>query len=415
MRHTTGLLSGLIGYALIMVGPSYAQSPNEINFGDDTSTWANDGECDDPRFEGEGMAASTNREDRLRDATDCRTLLEDGKITFSKTQYDPEMTVFEGVQLGDDSGRYPNDGECDDPRFVGFGMSQSPDHPEIEKDRSDCSYGLQLGELSIADELPPPLTLYDDIDFGNDKGTYAGDSECDDPRFAGIGMATISLDAENIAGDRSDCLSAYKIGNIRLIERSVVDGIDFGDNRNLYAEDGECDDPRFSGRGMGEKPGLDGVKHDAADCMAAWQENRIVRQDSMEAGGYIIRDGIFFGDDSGTYANDNECDDPTFTGRIMAAGGGNQDHVGRDRSDCLAGYISGDLKLAPLVPIIRTLEENGISFGDDESVFANDGECDDPRFEGAGMAVTLVERDRLHDASDCLALYQSGDIRLVDD
>ena len=44
-----------------------------IDFGDDLSTWANDGECDDPRFAGEGMAASTTTTELYHDATDGRS------------------------------------------------------------------------------------------------------------------------------------------------------------------------------------------------------------------------------------------------------------------------------------------------------------------------------------------------------
>ncbi|MDZ7734183.1 MAG: hypothetical protein U5R31_14925 [Acidimicrobiia bacterium] len=54
----------------------------DIDFGDDASMWANDGECDDPRFEGEGTHGILLDEDRGHDATDCRELLEDGKITY---------------------------------------------------------------------------------------------------------------------------------------------------------------------------------------------------------------------------------------------------------------------------------------------------------------------------------------------
>ncbi|RMD94150.1 MAG: hypothetical protein D6811_03435, partial [Alphaproteobacteria bacterium] len=54
-----------------------------------------------------------------------------------------------------------------------------------------------------------------------------------------------------------------------------------------------------------------------------------------------------------------------------------------------------------------------IDFGDDASIYANDGECDDPRFEGPGMTSTpLLDTDRGHDASDCRAAYQAGTIRL---
>ncbi len=52
----------------------------EIDFGDDSSIWANDGECDDPRFDGPG-AHPVNFDDDIRaDATDCRTLFEAGEI-----------------------------------------------------------------------------------------------------------------------------------------------------------------------------------------------------------------------------------------------------------------------------------------------------------------------------------------------
>jgi len=53
-----------------------------------------------------------------------------------------------------------------------------------------------------------------------------------------------------------------------------------------------------------------------------------------------------------------------------------------------------------------------VEFGDDSSQWANDGECDDPRFEGRGMAATLLAEDLGKDASDCRALYEAGDIRL---
>ncbi|MEL1249949.1 hypothetical protein [Aurantiacibacter gilvus] len=59
----------------------------------------------------------------------------------------------------------------------------------------------------------------------------------------------------------------------------------------------------------------------------------------------------------------------------------------------------------------------GIDYGDDSSTWANDGECDDPRFEnapgsdGRGMAAVLLEQDSGHDASDCQMLVESGSIQ----
>ena len=51
-----------------------------IEFGDDSGEWANDGECHDPRFEGDGMSPALLGEDLGRDATDCRKLFEAGRI-----------------------------------------------------------------------------------------------------------------------------------------------------------------------------------------------------------------------------------------------------------------------------------------------------------------------------------------------
>ena len=55
---------------------------------------------------------------------------------------------------------------------------------------------------------------------------------------------------------------------------------------------------------------------------------------------------------------------------------------------------------------------NGINFGDDSSAWANDGECDDPRFEGSGMASTTTEADIRADGTDCSQAFASGTIRV---
>ena len=71
-----------------------------ISFGDDTSQWANDGECDDPRFEGPGMAPTSLEEDLLRDATDCRVLFERGEVWLAET----DRESFGALAVGDDGG-----------------------------------------------------------------------------------------------------------------------------------------------------------------------------------------------------------------------------------------------------------------------------------------------------------------------
>ena len=57
----------------------------------------------------------------------------------------------------------------------------------------------------------------------------------------------------------------------------------------------------------------------------------------------------------------------------------------------------------------------GVEFGDDAGNWANDGECDDPRFEGEGSASALLNADRLHDATDCRTLFERGLVRLRGD
>ncbi|PTY36067.1 hypothetical protein BGP77_01745 [Saccharospirillum sp. MSK14-1] len=56
------------------------QSASDIEWGDNTSPWANDGECDDPRFAGPGAASMNNVSDRFHDADDCRSLYQSGEI-----------------------------------------------------------------------------------------------------------------------------------------------------------------------------------------------------------------------------------------------------------------------------------------------------------------------------------------------
>ncbi|MDJ0908768.1 MAG: caspase family protein [Woeseiaceae bacterium] len=65
---------------LLMLLAFGANAQEPIDFGDDSSRWANDGECDDPRFEGDGVASILLDEDLYRDATDCRDLYDRGRI-----------------------------------------------------------------------------------------------------------------------------------------------------------------------------------------------------------------------------------------------------------------------------------------------------------------------------------------------
>ena len=78
LLRRNGPVTGAI--AIVMAAALSACGGEKIDFGDDTSAWANDGECDDPRFEGPGTAATLRGEDLGRDASDCRRLYEEGRI-----------------------------------------------------------------------------------------------------------------------------------------------------------------------------------------------------------------------------------------------------------------------------------------------------------------------------------------------
>ena len=51
----------------------------------------------------------------------------------------------------------------------------------------------------------------------------------------------------------------------------------FGDDAGQWANDGECDDPSFTGRGMGLTDSQEDRGHDATDCSALLEAGLIRR------------------------------------------------------------------------------------------------------------------------------------------
>ncbi len=171
-----------------------------IDFGDDASRWARDGECDDPRFEGPGMTATTLLDaDIGHDATDCSTAYRAGRL---------------GLRGG-----VPGDG--------------APDHDsdDLAEPLDDEDYGIpgpglwapgdhinQVGSIGTGPDVSVPADglIIDGINFGDDASRWARDNECDDPRFEGPGMTTTPLLDADIAHDATDCAAAYRAGNLRL-------------------------------------------------------------------------------------------------------------------------------------------------------------------------------------------------------
>ncbi|WP_394180264.1 hypothetical protein [Yoonia maritima] len=135
---------GLVGImACFAGGPVMAQN---INFGDDSSQWANDGECDDGRFTGPGLTSTPLlQEDVLGDAADCKAAFDAGRLTLAGVAADGT------IDFGNDSGQWANDQECDDMRFAGPGMTSTPLLQEdIMRDATDCRTAFNAGSLTLA-------------------------------------------------------------------------------------------------------------------------------------------------------------------------------------------------------------------------------------------------------------------------
>lgn len=122
----------------------------------------------------------------------------------------------QSISFGDDSGEYTNDGECDDRRFYGPGTAPDIDSDHIGRDATDCRRGWEAGTIALWDHNSARLaTACEAIDFGADISEYANDNSCDDPRFEGMGSASILL-SEDRGRDASDCRQLCEMGAIYL-------------------------------------------------------------------------------------------------------------------------------------------------------------------------------------------------------
>ena len=133
---------------------------------------------------------------------------------------------------------------------------------------------------------------------------------------------------------------------------------------------------------------------------------RTATPNAMGGTGVATRFSIEFGDDTGDWARDGECDDIRFHGDGVASTLLFQDR-GRDAADCRQLYDEGRVRLFGV-----DLSSGTIDFGDDAGNGAHDGRCADPRFDGEGMDSFLFDDERGHDAADCRRLYEEGRIRL---
>lgn len=133
----------------------------------------------------------------------------------------PPVAAAGGVDFGDDASKFSKDGECDDKRFSGPGMTDTPLlDSDVRHDATDCRAAYDQHRLVMAS-----------ADSGSTGGGYAD---------------------------------------------SGVNHIMWGDDASKFSKDGECDDKRFTGPGMTDTPLLDSdIKHDATDCRAAFSQGRL--------------------------------------------------------------------------------------------------------------------------------------------
>lgn len=121
--------------------------------------------------------------------------------------------------------------------------------------------------------------------------------------------------------------------------------------------------------------------------------------------------GLSFGNNTGDYPNDNECDDPRFTGGGMASSL-SVDNIGKDATDCQTLYSAQRIRLARTRAQWDVAQCQAIDYGNNSSNWARDNECDDPRFTGPGVDEILLPEDLRADAADCRALCNAGEIWL---
>ncbi len=203
--------------------PSQAQP----DFGDDLSRWANDGECDDPRFEGAGSADTLLEVDRGHDANDCRKLFTAGRIALRGP-----ATVREtgDIDFGDDRGEWARDGECDDPRFKGDGAAATLVDEDLLHDATDCRALFASGRIELRDEYSTEIR--------HERGRLQkGDDRLPSGEFADAYTFAGRPGQRAVIELKSDDFDPYVF--VRSPSGEQFDNDDFGDdsNRSLLSLD----------------------------------------------------------------------------------------------------------------------------------------------------------------------------------
>lgn len=418
-------LLAAVSFALIRATSALAAGSNEaagIEFGNNLSEQAFNGICDDPRFRyTDGRAEEAlSGENMFHDAADCFQ-------KFIAEQIVLREPGIPGIDLGGDGETFGLDYRCQDPDFVidprrearGAGDAGAADAKG--QDATDCFRAYLAGEVW-------PLHAAHRIAFGDDSGEWPLDDQCDDPRFEGDGMAAATV-ARNVLADRTDCLRAFERDNAGADGRFFLTTghrdhpeVNFGDDSGRWSFDGECDDPRFEGKDvMADTLLRIYILRDATDCFRAYRGGKArateVYAEIMQRTAYddewsfSDEDGFEFGNDSGRWSFDGDCDDPRFDEadgeenieRVFIGG----ENVRRDATDCYREFLDN-----LIVVLSDTVSVEGFDFGDDSGRWPFDGECDDPRFKGDGMANQTNSENEAGDATDCRRAFRTGSVTI---
>ncbi len=114
------------------------------------------------------------------------------------------FAMAQDIDFGDDSGAWPNDGECDDPRFEGPGVSEFG--IDLYADATDCRDLYDLGEALLL-ESPRMLEESDDL---SSSGAYAD-------RYRFTLDADTQIQVEMVSGDFDSLVRLYHEPDMSLV------------------------------------------------------------------------------------------------------------------------------------------------------------------------------------------------------
>ncbi len=145
------MLNRLLPLAAVLCCLALPVTAQSLKYGDDSGAYPRDDECDDRRFQGTAMAGQLDWRGVGKDASDCRALLEAGRITLWEAEAARAQTLCSAIKWGDDSSEYAEDGTCDDPRFEGRGAADLLYSEDQGRDATDCRYLCEYGLIYLRD------------------------------------------------------------------------------------------------------------------------------------------------------------------------------------------------------------------------------------------------------------------------